>query len=443
MSTPVPPHNIEAEQAALGAVLLNREAMLPLVALVPTASAFYLARHQVIYQAMLDLHNQRVPCDIKTVAGRLTERGQLDAVGGIAYLSQLSDNTLSSHAEHYAAQVAKAAYHRSLIAAGGRIAALGYDESLSVDELSAQAQAELNRTIQVATKTDFVSIGTALDELLQQVTADTLPGLATGYRDLDLLTGGLRPSELTLLAARPGIGKTSMLLCIADNVAQVGEPVLIFSLEMNRTMLVQRLAAPKLGIALTKLRDRHLSDDEVSRLVGLVGEVNDGRLPIYIDDTPGRSVSAMRGACLRWAAEHGRPPALIAIDYLQLADPGERYRGNKVQEVSETSRGLVKLARELDVPVLALSQLSRAVEGRADKVPILSDLRESGALEQDAANVWFIYREEVHDPESDKKGVAEIHVAKQRQGPLGVVPLRFDAATTRFYNLTYRMPEGY
>lgn len=437
------PVNLPAEEAALGAALYRPDAVGLLAGIVRQPGDFYLARHQLVYAAMLDLHGRGVPCDVSATAGRLAELGKLDAVGGLVAIVRLADDAMPWNIEAYAEQVAAAALRRRLIDAGGRIAALAY-QMTDADELIGATQGELSRASITAAKSGFVTVAAAMGRLFDQTSEGVTPGLETGYRDLDVMTGGLRGSELTILAARPGVGKTSLLLCIANHIArQVGEPALVFSLEMSTEMLVARLAAPALGIPLLALRDRKLSGDQSAELARLVNELDAGHVPLYIDDTPGQSVSAVRAACLKWAAEHGRPPGVIAIDYLQLLQAGERYRGNKVQEVAEISRSLVLLARELNVPVLALSQLSRDSEKRAEKVPVLADLRDSGALEQDAANVWFIYREELHDQNTEKKGVAEIHVAKQRSGPLGVVPLRFNPETTAFHNLSYRTPDGF
>lgn len=441
--SPELPINLPAEEAALGAALYRPDAVGLLAGIVKAPVDFYLAKHQLVYAAMLDLHGRGVPCDVSATAGRLAETGKLEAVGGLVALTKLADDAMPWNIEAYAAQVAAASLRRRVIDAGGRIAALAY-QTTDADELIGAAQSELSRATVAAAKSGFVNVAAAMAALFDQTSEGVTPGLETGFSDLDVITGGLRGSELTILAARPGVGKTSLLLCIANHIArQAGHPALIFSLEMSTPMLVARLAAPALGIPLTSIRDRKLNGDQSASLARLVNELHATRPPMHIDDTPGQTVSGVRAACLKWAAEHGRPPGLIAIDYLQLLQAGERYRGNKVQEVAEISRGLVLLARELDVPVLALSQLSRASEQRAEKVPMLADLRDSGALEQDAANVWFIYREEMHEPNTEKKGIAEIHVAKQRSGPLGVVMLRFNPETTAFHNLSYRTPEGF
>jgi replicative DNA helicase len=264
-------------------------------------------------------------------------------------------------------------------------------------------------------------------------------GVPTGYTDLDELTGGLQPSDLIILAARPSVGKTSLALSLAYNVAfQSNSTVGVFSLEMSRDQLVQRMLSMHTGIDMQRLRTGNLRGDELNLALEGMGVLSE--IPIYIEDTPGLSINEVRSKARRLHAEAGVD--LLMIDYLQLMS-GKRS-DNRVQEVSEISRGLKALARELNVPVIALSQLSRAVEGRQSHVPMLSDLRESGSIEQDADIVMFIYREELYDKETEKKGIAEIHMAKHRNGPLGVIPLRFEARTTRFQNLErYRAPEGY
>ncbi|MBC8078178.1 MAG: replicative DNA helicase, partial [Chloroflexales bacterium] len=266
-------------------------------------------------------------------------------------------------------------------------------------------------------------------------------GVPTGYKDLDEVTGGLQRSDLIILAARPATGKTSLALCMAYNVALAGNGTVgVFSLEMSREQLVQRILAMHTGVDTQKLRTGNIRDSDLQGVMEAMGQLSS--IPLYIEDSAGLSISDVRSKARRLHAEAGLD--LLIVDYLQLMQ-GRGGRGdNRVQEVSEISRGLKALARELNVPLIALSQLSRAVEGRATHVPMLSDLRESGSIEQDADIVMFIYREELYDRETDKKGIAEIHIAKHRNGPTAVIPLRFDAATTRFQNLErFRAPEGY
>ena len=435
------PANIDAERATLGSILLNREAI---VAIAPwlTPEHFYLETHAAIYRAMLACYRARTPPDVRLVAAELKKHDQLDTIGGIPYLGELvSDVPTSYHVEHYARIVERTAVLRRLIVAGGRIAALGYDEQEGLDQTIADAQAALNQATLRATDSGFVPYAeiahqafTTYDE------SDEVPGIPTGFVDLDdCLIGGFHRQDLIILAARPSVGKSALAGCIAAQTAEAGYPVLIISLEMDRESWFVRNAAALSGVNLAAIRARRVRDAELAPFLSAIGDA--GHLPIAVNDAATHTVASLRSAVLKWIAAHGTP-GLIVVDYLQLLS-SPRRDGNRVQEVADISRSLKQLARETDAPVLALSQLSRAVEGRASHVPLLSDLRESGALEQDADVVMFIYREELHDKETDKRGIAEIHIAKHRQGPLGVVPLRFDASTTRFLTLTYRTPEGY
>jgi replicative DNA helicase len=437
------PHSIDAEKATLGSILLNRDAI---IAIAPWLQAdyFYLQRHVQIYEAMLACYNARIPPDTRTVAEELRRRNQLEAVGGVLYLAELVDSVPTSyHVEYYARIVERTALLRRLIAAGGKIAALGYDEQQDIETTLDLAEQTLFEVSQRRTNQDFIHIGQVIDAYYEQINylqdhRGEVVGLPTGFRDLDQLTGGLQRSDLIILAARPGVGKTSLVMSIAHNVAmQYQGTVGIFSLEMSREQLVQRLLSMETSIDTHRLRLGQLREEEMERVISAMGRL--AAVPIYIEDTAGLSIMDVRSRARRLQARAGVD--LIIIDYLQLMQ-GHRSE-NRVQEVSEISRGLKALARELNVPVIALSQLSRAVEGRTSHVPMLSDLRESGSIEQDADIVMFIYREELYDPNTDKKGIAEIHIAKHRNGPVGVVPMRFDPSTTRFMDLTYRTPEGY
>ncbi|NWG20022.1 MAG: replicative DNA helicase [Chloroflexi bacterium] len=437
------PQSIDAEKATLGSILLNRDAV---VAVAPWLQAdyFYIQRHAQIYEAMLACYNARIPPDTRTVSEELRRRNQLEAVGGVLYLSELVDSVPTSyHVEYYARIVERTALLRRLIAAGGKIAALGYEEQHDLETTLDRAEQTLFEVSQRRTKQDFVHIGQVIDAYYEQINylqehRGEVVGLPTGFRDLDQITGGLQRSDLIILAARPGVGKTSLIMSIAYNIAtQYQGTVGIFSLEMSRDQLVQRLLSMDTTIDTHRLRLGQLREDEMERVIGAMGRL--AATPIYIEDTAGLSIMDVRSRARRLQAQAGVD--LIIIDYLQLMQG--RRTDNRVQEVSEISRGLKALARELNVPVIALSQLSRAVEGRTSHVPMLSDLRESGSIEQDADIVMFIYREELYDSNTDKKGIAEIHIAKHRNGPVGVVPMRFDPSTTRFMDLTYRVPEGY
>lgn len=430
------PADINAERATLGSILLERDAII-VVAPWLAPDYFYLQKHAWIYEAMLDCYNRRVPPDISTVADELRRSERLERVGGILYLGELSAEVPTAvHVEYYGRIVERTALLRRLIEAGGRIAALGYDEHEDVEATLDKAEAELFAVSQRRALQDFAHIRSVIDAYFEQITRvdegrGEVVGLQTGYFDLDKLTGGLQRSDLIILAARPSVGKTALSLSLAYNIAVKGaRTVAIFSLEMSREQLVQRLLAMHTSIDMQQLRTGQINRDlqPIIEAMGVLSEAS-----IYIEDTAGLSIMEVRSRARRLQAQV--QVDLIIVDYLQLMQ--SRRSDNRVQEVSEISRGLKALARELDVPVIALSQLSRAVEGRVSHVPMLSDLRESGSIEQDADIVMFIYREELYDKETDKKGIAEIHLAKHRNGPLGVVPLRFEARTTTFQNLAH------
>ncbi len=438
------PADINAERATLGAVMLDRDAI---IAIAPWlfADYFYLEKHAWIYEAMLACYSQRIPPDISTVADELRRRERLESVGGIAMLTDLTaDVPTAVHVEYYARIVERTAMRRRLIEAGGNIAAMGYDESEDLEDTLDKAEAEIFNIAQRQSAQDFVHIGQVVNSFFEQVTRlqerrGEVVGVPTGYHDLDELTGGLQPSDLIILAARPSVGKTSLALSIAYNVVMHTQSTVgLFSLEMSRDQLIQRLLSMHTSINTQQLRTGNIRDHDLQAVMEAMGILSSA--PLYIDDTPGVSIAEVRSKSRRLRAEAGID--LLMVDYLQLMQG--RRTDNRVQEVSEISRGLKALARELNVPLIALSQLSRAVEGRTSHIPVLADLRESGSIEQDADMVIFIYREELYDKETDKKGIAELHIAKHRNGPLGVIPLRFEANTTRFQNLErYRMPEGY
>jgi len=435
-----PPASIDAERATLGSLLLNREAMVAVAPWLPVA-AFYLEKHAWVYEACLACYAARTPPDLRMVAEQLKRRGRLDPIGGIAYLADLTDAVPTSyHVEYYARIVARTALLRSLIAAGGKIAALGYDEEQDIEVTIARAQQLLLEATARPGDGALTPIAQITAALYDELSRDVPPGQQTGLRDLDDLTGGLHAQDLIILAARPSVGKSALAMTVAVNVAELSrQDVLVFSLEMSRDQLAQRITAMHADLDLMAVRQRALSTTQLTAYVGSLGQVGD--LPIWIDETPAQSAEQLRTAGLRFQAEHG-PIGLIVVDYLQLMSTARRD-GNRTQEVSDISRGLKALAKELRCPVLALSQLSRAVEQRASHVPLLSDLRESGQIEADADLVLFIHREELYDRDTDKKGLAELYIAKHRNGPLGVVPLRFDAPTTKFMTLTYRPPDGY
>ncbi|MCC6626020.1 MAG: replicative DNA helicase [Chloroflexi bacterium] len=439
----LPPQNVEAEQALLGSLLLDRDAIIR-VATTLTAADFYRPTHGQVYQAIIDLYNRRTPADYMTVADELARRGQLDDAGGIsALIALLNAVPTAVHAEYYAGVVSDRATRRRLITAGTEVVALGYDEASDLDHVLDRAEQAVFEVAQSLDIHDYQPISEVLERYFERIDfvhqhKGDLLGVPTGYRDLDKLTGGLQKSDLIIVAARPSVGKSSLSLGFAYNAAvRFGQKIGLYSLEMSAEQLVQRLLATETGVDSHRLRQGYIDDEEwdrVSRAFGKLAEAS-----IYIDDTAGLSIADLRSRARRLAAEQGLD--LLVIDYLQLMQG--RRTDNRVQEISEISRGLKALARELNVPVVALSQLSRAVEARTDHIPKLSDLRESGSIEQDADIVMFIYREELYQPETDKKGIAEIHVAKHRNGPIGVVPLRFFSSTARFADLEiYRQPDA-
>lgn len=439
------PASIEAERAVCGSILLNRDAIIAIASWLKPA-CFYLEKHTWVYEAALTCYEGGVPPDTITIAAELRRHNRLDALGGISYLSELIDSVPTSyHIEYYARQVERTALLRGLIIAGGTIAALGYDEQQDAEAAIGKAQAALDQLAGQRTRDDdgLVMISDVIDRRYHEIEAAQASGdqvklgVQTGYLDLDEITGGLQKSDLIILAARPSVGKSSLATSLAYNIGGTGHRVDIFSLEMSREQNLDRLISMHTGINLQQIRQLRFNDDVLRIYMDALGYVN--ALPLAIDDRAALNVQDIRARILRRQAKSGTPD-LVIIDYLQLMG-GVRRSENRVQEVSEISRGLKQLAKELNVPILALSQLSRAVEGRTSHVPMLSDLRESGALEQDADIVMFIYREELYDKESDKKGIAEIHIAKHRNGPCAVIPMRFEAATTRFLDLSYRTPD--
>jgi replicative DNA helicase len=440
------PYDSDAERATLGSIILNREAIIP-IAVFLKAAHFYVEKHAWIYEAVTECYDQSTPPDLRTVADALRRRDRLDAVGGVSYLSDLIDAVPTSyHVEFYARIVERTAMRRAGILAGGTICALFYDERSDLDQAITAAYGALDgATARAATDDGLLPVAATVDAMYEAIAAAMDKGegprfgLSTGFRDLDEITGGLQATDLIVLAARPSVGKSSFSLSLAYNVATAGSSVAVFSLEMSREQCVQRLISLDTGINLQQVRLWTMRESELAVYMEALGRVH--ALPLHIDERMALTVADIRSRALRHMAQDG-PIDLVIIDYLQLMAGGKR-NDNRVQEVSEITRGLKQLAKELHCPVLALSQLSRAVEGRQSHIPMLSDLRDSGTIEQDSDIVMFIYREELYDKDTDKKGIAEIHIAKHRNGPTGVAPMRFDANTTRFMDLSYRSPEGY
>lgn len=436
--TPDRPTAHESERLVNGCILLNREAILA-VADWLKPEHFDHEGNRLVYAAALACWHNRIPPDVRTIAEELKRTGNLEAIGGLMALAGLTDSVPTSyHIQFYAQPILEAYHKRQLGSAADRIKALEYRADLTAEQAQAEAVAILTQATAEAQRSGPVHIGDVCTELFNAMSSGTIPGFDTGLHDYNAITGGLQRSDLVVLAARPGVGKTSMALTFAYEMARRGTPILFFSLEMSREQLVQRLVSMHTGVSTHKLRQNQLRHDEIPEVIRAFGEISEW--PIYVEDMTDQTPLSIRTATLRHMSKVGE--SVVMVDYLQLME-GKGRDENRVQEVSKISRGLKKLAKETNMPVLALSQLSRAVEGRTSHVPMLSDLRESGSIEQDADIVLFIYREELYDRESDKRGMAELHIAKHRNGPLGVIPLRFDNSTTRFHDLTYRTPDNY
>jgi replicative DNA helicase len=432
----LPPQNVEAEQAVLGSLLIDRDAVIR-VAPFLRPEDFYRESHARIYQAVLDLFDRREPADLVTLCAALESRELLDSVGGPAYLASLINAVPTAiHIEHYGRIVEMAALRRRLIDAAGQIARLAFGEDRDIEEVIDRSEAILFEVTERRESKDLVRLRQLVSsyydriEYLQQH-RDEMIGLPTGFVDLDKLLGGLQPSDLVIIAGRPGMGKTSLGLSIAQNAAVKNRAVVaFFTLEMSGEQLVQRMIASETGIDSRRLMVADIHDLEWERFLKASGTLSETL--VFVDDTPSPTPLEIRSKCRRLAAEYDLD--LVVIDYMQLMAGGVRSE-NRQQEISYISRSLKGLARELRVPVLALSQLSRAVEARQDKRPILSDLRESGSIEQDADVVMFIYRDELYDELTDRRNIADVIVAKHRNGPTGHVSLRFAREQTKFMDL--------
>lgn len=433
----IPPQNLDAEMSLLGAVLIDEDVIAD-ASESTTPKDFYDKRHATIFGAMMRLYEHHKPVDLLTLTDELKKKDELEAVGGSAYLTELTNYVPSSaHATSYAEIVAQKAVRRRLIKASVDISELGYNEDTTVQELLEKAEAELFSVSDASLKQDLVSIDTILTDSFDRMeelhrNKGALRGVRTGYRDLDNMTAGLQRSDLIILAARPAMGKTTLVTNLAYNVATIAKlPVLFFSLEMSKDQLVDRMLSDASGVDSWNIRTGNLTDDDFSKLSDAMGELAEA--PIYIDDTPGLSVLEMRTKARR--AAHDQQIGLVIVDYLQLMQAARRGDGNRVQEVSEISRGLKLIARELNVPVIALSQLSRSVESRSPQVPQLADLRESGSIEQDADIVMFIYREAYYNPDTERENITDLYIAKHRNGPVGRIELYFHPERLRFMSL--------
>ncbi len=432
----IPPHDDVAEQSVLGAVLIDKDAMID-VAEFLRPEHFYADANAAIFSAMITLYEAHEPLDVVSVTAQLKKDGTLKRVGGASYVSELLNVVpTSAHAQKYARIIQEQYTKRRLIELGARVTELAFKEQGDAKEILDHAEQEMFAISQQTTRQDFIPIKDALassfdrlDELHKR--AGGLRGVPTGFSDIDFRLAGMQDSNLLILAARPGTGKTAMILNIAQYAAVKEKiPVGVFSLEMSKEELVDRLLVSQADIDAWKLKTGKLSDDDFTRLSEAMGELAEA--PIYIDDTPGLNILEMRTKARRLQVERG--VKLIIVDYLQLADSGRNF-DNRVQEVSVISQSLKNLARELRLPVLACSQLSRAVESRGTRVPELSDLRESGSIEQDADVVMFLYREEGDQTQWGEQIPTKLRIAKHRNGPLGEVDLIFRGDRIRFYGI--------
>ncbi|GAB4262271.1 replicative DNA helicase [Thermincola ferriacetica] len=433
----IPPQNLDAEQSVLGAMLIDKESIIK-VSEILRPEDFYRDAHKHIYEAMLDLSERNEAVDLITLTEELRQRGFLDQVGGAAYVAGLATMVpTAANVEYYARIVEEKALLRNLINVATRIVALGYESDEEPTELIDTAEKMIFELSQRKAREGFSPLKNILMQTFDRIedlynNKGQITGVPSGFVDLDRLTSGFQPSDLIIVAARPSMGKTAFCLNIAQHAAVRSQvPVAIFSLEMSKEQLVQRILCSQAMVDQQKIRTGNLEEEDWKKLTKAAGPLS--QAPIYIDDTPGLSVSEMRAKARRLKAEKGL--GLIVIDYLQLMSASSRRSENRQQEISEISRSLKLLARELQAPVIALSQLSRAVEQRQDKRPMMSDLRESGSLEQDADLVMFIYRDDYYNPESEKRGISELIIAKQRNGPVGTVELGFLKEFTKFVNL--------
>jgi replicative DNA helicase len=437
----LPPQNLEAEQAVLGAVLLDNAAINKVLEVL-TANDFYRESHRRIFKAMLDLSEQNEAADYITVTDYLRRKNLLEQVGGATYLTEILNCTpTAANVRHHAKIVHEKALLRNLITIATEIVSRGYEGRESVDELLDQAEnkifaiADQKMGSGFATMKEAVKKGVELIERLYEK-KELVTGVPTGFKELNKLTAGYQPSDLVIIAGRPSMGKTTFALCTAQHVAIDKRGIVaIFSLEMSKEQLVLRMLCSEARVDAQKVRTGFVAPDDWKRLVPAAGRLSEAR--IFIDDSASISILEMRAKARRLKAEHGM--SLVIVDYLQLMR-GSGDAESREKEISEISRSLKALAKELQVPVIALSQLSRAVESRNDRRPVLADLRESGAIEQDADVVLFIYREEVYHQTEENRGKAEVIVGKQRNGPIGNVPLTFIDRYTRFENYAETMP---
>ena len=434
-----PPHNLESEQCVIGSIIVEEQTLVP-VAEILDREDFYIDAHKVIYDSMIELGNERKPIDMITLTNRLKEKGYLDQVGGVTYLTSITNMIpTTSNVKVYAEIVKKNSTLRKLIKASNDIISMGYEASDSLDDILNVAEKKIFDISQDRMGQDFKPISevlTSVTAMIEEVYSkgSDITGLDTGFIDLNKKLGGFHKSDLILIAARPGMGKTAFALNLVANVAiRSKSSVAVFSLEMSKEQLVQRLLSSQSNVALDNINKGNIADDEWKKLTDAMTVLSSSH--IFIDDTPGIKVSEIRSKCRKLKMEKGLD--MIMIDYLQLMEADGRA-DNRQQEVSKISRSLKILAKEMNCPVIALSQLSRNTESGKDHMPKLSDLRDSGAIEQDADIVMFLYRDDYYHKDTEHPNEAEVIIAKQRNGPIGTVNLMWKPETTRFVNISRR-----
>jgi replicative DNA helicase len=433
-----PPQDLEAEQSVLGGMLLSKDAIADVVEALRGVD-FYKPAHQTIYEAVLDLYGRGEPADAITLAAELTKRGELGRVGGAPYLHTLiSSVPTAANAGYYARIVAERAVMRRLVEAGTRITQMGYADTGEVDDVVDRAQAEIYSVTERRTSEDYVPLAEIMEGTLDEIEAigsrgGTMVGVPTGFTDLDSLTNGLHPGQLIVVAARPGLGKSTLALDLA-RAASIKHSLtsVIFSLEMTRNEITMRLLAAEARVGLHHMRTGSLGDDDWTKLARKMSEVSSA--PLFIDDSPNMTMMEIRAKCRR--LKQRQDLKLVVVDYLQLMSSGKRVESRQ-QEVAEFSRALKLLAKELEVPVVALSQLNRGPEQRTDKKPMLADLRESGSIEQDSDLVLLLHREDAYERESPRAGEADFIIAKHRNGPTATITVAFQGHYSRFVDMAH------
>ena len=434
----VPPYDIEAEQAVIGSMLTDKDAVISSIEVLKVDD-FYREDNKVIYEAIFNLYNKAEPIDIITVKSELDSIGKLEAIGGIEYLAELPEKVpTTANIDKYIKIVEEKSMLRSLIKTANEIITLGYDSTEEVENVMEYAEKKIFNVMQKRNQKGYVSMKDALVDTFAQIERlynqkQHVTGITTGFSDLDYKTAGLHNSDLILIAARPAMGKTAFALNLVTNAAIKGKvPAVIFSLEMSKEQLVNRVLCSEAMVDSNKVRTGKIEEEDWVKLAGALGPLSEAE--IYIDDTPGISITEIRAKCRKLKLE--KNIGLVVVDYLQLVQgSGNRRSGSREQEIAEISRSLKILAKEIDVPVIALSQLSRAPEQRPDHRPMLSDLRESGSIEQDADIVMFLYRDDYYNEDSEKKNIAEVILAKHRSGSTGTVELLWLGNYTKFANI--------